>query len=97
MPQVRRCRCPYVVVRGLRGAENGGASWAAELRERVGDGWQGGWTQLLLFLQAPAEGDIHTSLSYLTKERLIILYTYDHWYHLGVEKVLKKHYIALKS
>lgn len=49
-----------MVVRGLCWAENRGASWAAELRERVGDGWQGGWTQLLLFLQAPAEGDTRT-------------------------------------
>lgn len=48
-----------MVVRGLRGAHHRGARWAAELRERVGDGWQGGRTQLMLFLKAPAEGDTH--------------------------------------
>lgn len=52
-----------MVVGGLYGAENGGACWAAELRERVGDGRQGGWTQLLLFLQAPAEGDTHAHVT----------------------------------
>lgn len=46
-----------MVVRGLDGAENGGARWAAELGERVGDGWQRGRTQLMLLLQAPAGGD----------------------------------------
>lgn len=49
-----------MVVGGLCGAQNGGASWAAELWERIRDGWQGGWTQLMLFLQTPAEGDTHT-------------------------------------
>lgn len=49
-----------MVVRGLYGAQNRGSSWAAELRERVGDGWQRGWTQLVLFLQVPAEGDTHS-------------------------------------
>lgn len=52
----------YLVVGGLDGAENRRACRAAELWERVGDGWQRGWTELLLFLQAPAEGDTHTGV-----------------------------------
>ena len=60
--------CTYVVVGGLHGAKNGGACWAAELRERVGDGRQGGRTQQMLFLQAPAEGDTHTNVSRLAGE-----------------------------
>lgn len=48
-------------VRSLRGARERGTRGAAEFRERVGDGRQRGRTQLVLFLQAPAEGDIHKS------------------------------------
>lgn len=48
-------------VRSLRGAGEWGTCGAAELRERVRDGWQRGRAQLVLFLQAPAEGDIRTS------------------------------------
>lgn len=66
--QVSWCRCTNVVLRGLYGAEHRGACWAAELRERVWDGWQGGWTQLLLFLQAPAEGDTHTHVKALADQ-----------------------------
>lgn len=50
-------------VRSLRGAGERGTCGAAELREGVRDGRQRGRTQLVLFLQAPAEGDIHTSES----------------------------------
>lgn len=58
-----------MVVRGLYRAENRGTCWAAELRERVGDSRQGGWTQLMLFLQAPAEGDTHTYVTELADQR----------------------------
>lgn len=79
-------KCPYVIVGGLRGAEDGGACGAAEFRERVWDGWQGGWTQLLLFLQAPAEGDKHTSHIFSIERH--------NRSHLGVDKVLIRHYIS---
>lgn len=52
-----------MVVRGLDGAKHRGPCWAAELRERVGDGRQGGRTQMLLSLKAPAEGDTHTHVN----------------------------------
>lgn len=58
-----------MLVRALRGAENRGACGAAELRERVGNGRQGGWTQLLLFLQAPTEGDTHAYVTVLADQR----------------------------
>ena len=57
-----------MVVTGLYGAEDRGACRAAELGERVGNGWQGGWTQLLLFLQAPAEGDTHSYVNVLANQ-----------------------------
>lgn len=63
-----------MVVGGLYGAENRGACWAAEFRERVGYGRQGGRTQLVFFLQAPAEGDTHTHVHCaLTSERLTVV------------------------
>lgn len=57
------CVCPYVVVAGLRGAENGGVRGAAEFRERVRDGRQRRWAQLLLFPKKPAGGDKRTRQS----------------------------------
>lgn len=46
-----------MAVGGRYWAENRGPCWAAELRERVGNGGQGSRAQVLLFLKTPAEGD----------------------------------------
>lgn len=76
--------CSYVDIRSLRGARERGPRGAAEFREWVGDGRQRGRSQLVLFLQAPAEGDIHTSEPTLVSS--CYMYIFDHVLHVWLNK-----------
>lgn len=70
---VSECVFSYVCVWSLallKRVEDGRSSGTAQLGERVWDGRQGGWPDLvLLFLKSPAGGDQHTHLSYALTQR----------------------------